>query len=234
MRRQVVLVMIVLMTSATLAGAASLQNVQNKIAKKTAVERLQVREENGKVILEGLASTLWDKTQAGKIASKETKMAVDNEIAVQSAPKSDREIALDVEARLRDVQVNTYLFNSLSVESHDGEVVLQGKLRDAYLKDFAVKAAMKTPGVRAVVDRIQLLALGDDQLRTAVYARLLRDGRISGYFNAPNPPINIIVENSRVTLIGHVNTELDRVQAGRIAGETKGVLSVDNQLQVGS
>ena len=55
MRRQIVLVMIVLMTSATLAGAASLQNVQSKIAKKTAVERLQVREENGKVILEGLA-----------------------------------------------------------------------------------------------------------------------------------------------------------------------------------
>ena len=113
-------------------------------------------------------------------------------------------------------------------------MVLQGKLRDAYLKDFAVKAAMKTPGVRAVVDRIQLLSLGDDRLRTAVYARLLRDGTISGYFNAPNPPINIIVENSRVTLTGHVSTELDKQTAGRIANETNGVLAVDNQLQVGS
>lgn len=233
--RKLFLLLVVVLTSATFVAAASISDVEHKIADKAKVERLQVQAENGKVILEGLAWTLWDKTQAGKIASKELKVPVVNNIGLKSTMKSDRELSLDVSSRIHTASTNDYLFNLLSVDTRNSEVILQGKLRDAYLKDVAVKAAMQTPGVRGVVDRIELLPVSpsDDRLRVAIFERLRRDGRLSSYFLSPHPAINIIVESSRVTLIGYVNSEVDRVKAGMIARETSGVLSVNNQLQVG-
>jgi osmotically-inducible protein OsmY len=234
--KKFMLLLIVILTSVTLGFASSLTDVQRQIAEKTKVEGLQVREGNGSVVLEGLASTLWDKAQAEKITSKELKTPVVNHIAIRSTEKSDRELVLDVSANIRSESANSYyLFNLLSVDAREGKVFLQGKLRDAHLKDVAVKAAMKTSGVSAVIDRIELLpvSIGDDRLRVVIYDRFRRDALLSSYFLGAQPSINIIVENARVTLAGSVNSNAEKMRAETIVRETLGVLSVNNQLDVG-
>lgn len=233
--KNIFLLLIVVLTSAVLVFAStSLNDLERKIADKTKIEKLQVREENGKVILEGLAPTLWDKTKAEKIASKELKSPYVNNIALRSTEKSDRDITLDVSARIQSKSANSYLFDLLAVETHNGEVILKGKLQNAYLRDLAIQGAMETPGARGVIDQIEILPVsaGDDRLRVAVYERLRRDDRLSSYFFSSYPSINIIVDRAHVTLIGSVNTPADKAKAGIIARETSGVLSVDNQLQV--
>ena len=220
---------------ALISFGASTKGVENKIKNKAGIENAQIHNENGKIILDGVASTLWNKTEAEKIASKEFKSLVVNHIVLKSAPKSDRQLALDVRAKIPLKSADNYVFNMLSVESHNGEVILQGKLRDAYLKDDAVTAAMQTPGVRSVVDKIQLLPVSpdDDRLRLAVLNDLLKDGRLSSYFAGRFPDITIIVENGHVTLSGFVKDELDRDRAGLIANRSNGVMSIDNQLRIG-
>jgi Predicted periplasmic or secreted lipoprotein len=232
--KKITFLLIVILTSVSFAFAASPIEVKNKIADKAKIEGLQIREENGKVMLEGLASTLWDKTQAEKIASKELKTPVINLIAIQSTPKSDRDLVLDITARVRSESSN-YLFNLLSVEAHNGNVIFHGKVRDAYLRDVAIESAMQTPGVSSVIDQIQILptSIGDDRLRAAIFERLTRDIHLYNYFLSSGPSINIIVEGGRVTLVGNVYNNVDKVRAGLIASGTNGVLSVNNQLDVG-
>ena len=221
---------------ALLSFGASITDVQSKIEDKARIENAQIRKENGKIILDGVASTLWDKNQAEKIASKEFKDPIVNDIALKSITKSDRQLVLEVKANIPSKSANNYIFNAFSVEAHNGEVILRGRLRDAYLKDDAVKAAMQTPGVRSVVDKIELLPVSpaDDRIRLAVLNDLLKDGRLSAYFAPRFPDISIIVDNGQVTLTGYVNSEIDRDNAGLIAGRSTGVMSVKNELRVGS
>ena len=217
------------------AADSSLQEVQHKINDKTKIEQLQVRQDQGKVVLEGLANTLSDKQKAEDIAKKEMKnSAVENQIALRSSEKSDSEITLDVLARIKAKSSHSYLFNTLGVKTEGGNVILQGKLRDAYLKDVAEKAAKEVPGVRSVRNLIEILPVssGDDRLRAAIYQSFRRDDHLSSYFLSPDPSINIIVENARVTLIGYVNTQGDKQRAGTMARGINGVLSVENELQV--
>jgi osmotically-inducible protein OsmY len=47
-----------------------------------------------------------------------------------------------------------------------------------------------------------------------------------------DPPIHVIVNNSHVTLIGAVRSQIERIKAESIARLTSGVLAVDDRVQV--
>jgi len=147
--------------------------------------------------------------------------------------RSDEQIVTDVVARLTRIG-QSYTFNSVYVKSEGGNVVLTGKVRDAHLKERAFEEASKVQGVRSVQDHIDVLPISafDDRIRIAAYRRLRNDGALFHYFLGRDPSINIIVENSRVTLVGAVNSKVDKVRAASPIRELSGVLSVDNQLQV--
>ena len=236
MPNRTLFIVLILLTHELFAISGSLTDVKNKIEDKAQIENAQIRKENGRIILDGVASTLWDKNQAEKIASKEFKAPIVNDIALKSITKSDRQLALDVKVNIPSKSANNYIFNTLSDEAHNGEVILQRRLRDAYLKDDAIKAAMQTRGTSSVVDKIELLPVSpaDDRIRLAVLNDLLKDGRLSSYFAPRFPDISIIVDNGQVTLTGYVNNEIDRDRAGLIASRSNGVMSVKNELRVGS
>jgi hyperosmotically inducible protein len=46
------------------------------------------------------------------------------------------------------------------------------------------------------------------------------------------PPIHIIVQGGKVTLVGVVNTQMERMKAEMIARSTFGVFGVENKLRV--
>jgi osmotically-inducible protein OsmY len=214
---------------------ADLNEVQNKIHKETNINQLQVRTEDGKVILEGVASSLKDKYEAEKIAKKEMKSDVVNNIAITGGNKTDEDIGVDVVAKIRQESTSygNNVFDSLNVLVKDGGVTLTGKVRNAYLYDVAEEAAMEVPGVRKVDNKIEILppSQNDDRLRLAIYRRLKNDDRLFYYFLGARPSLNIIVDRGRVTLTGYVDTEGDRILAGSLVRQMSGVLSVENQLK---
>jgi len=233
--RQMFFLVLLLSAAAGMSFAGGdFQGVENNILGKANVANLQIRSVQGKIYLEGEAVLLKDKLEAARIAARELQQQVVNNITLPSTGKRDEEISLDVAAKIRSRTTRNYAFNNLSVSSHNGNVILSGKVRDAYLYDLAEEAAAKVAGVQSVVNQIKILPVSstDDRLRIAIYRRLSSDNRLFTYFLGARPSMDIIVEHGHVTLNGAVNTELDRVVAASRVRELFGVLSVDNRLQV--
>jgi len=230
-----VLFVAVLSLALPLMAQSNLDEVRNKIQKETQIDRLQVTPQGGSVVLQGEATTLKDAVEAQEIANHILKKKVVNQINVAETQKTDQQINLEVVDRIRSRAAAYPIFNDLSVKTEGGNVTLIGKVRDAYLADEAVKAAMEIEGVRTVTNGIQVLPAStqDDRLRVAVYRRLRNDDRLFNYFLGSQSSINIIVDHSRVTLTGYVNSDVDRVLAGSIVRHMFGILSVDNRLKVG-
>lgn len=234
--KKMMLTVAALLAAGTLVLGADLNEVQNKIQKEANINQLQLRSEDGKIVMEGVATRLKDKYEAEKVAKKELKTDVVNNIAVTGAVnRSDEEIGVDVVAKIRQdsTSYGNNVFDSMKVEVKEGTVTLTGKVRNAYLFDVAEEGAMEVPGVRKVINNIEILPPSqfDDRLRLAVYNRLRNDDRLFYYFLGARPSINIIVDRGRVTLSGFVDTEGDRILAGSLVRQMTGVLSVENQLK---
>lgn len=227
-------VVAVCMLVSSVFAADKLEKVKAKILGEAKIDQLQLRSENGAVVLEGMAPLLKDKMEAGKIAKKELKTEIVNHIAVASSQKADDEITLDVIAKIKRAAPQALVFDSISVQTKDGHVTLTGKVRNANLYDIAEKAAMEVSGVKSIDNQIEILAPSaqDDRLRLAIYRRLRNDDRLFYYFMGAQPSINIVVDHGRVTLQGFVDTEADRVLAGSLVRQMSGILSVNNQLRV--
>jgi len=233
--KRVLLTISALLAVGTLVLGADLNEVQNKISDEAKIDRLQLRSEDGKVVLEGTAVRLKDKYEAEKIAKKQLKTDVVNNIVVSGPNRSDQEITVDVIAKIRNrATTGNRVFDSLEVGTRDGVVTIKGKVREAILQDVAEEATMEVPGVKSVDNQIEILppSQGDDRLRLAIYRRLRNDDRLFYYFLGARPSVSIIVERGRVTLSGFVDTEGDRIIAGSLVRQINGVLSVDNQLKV--
>jgi len=68
----------------------------------------------------------------------------------------------------------------------------------------------------------------------ATYDAIYTDDTLSRYAVQAVPPIHIVVDKGRVKLEGVVGTEADKNMAGMRAKDVPGVLSVENNLRVGS
>ena len=103
------------------------------------------------------------------------------------------------------------------------------------LKPDAERSVKKIEGVDNVVNNIEVLPPSplDDRLRQQVNRAIYDYGPFFKYRNNQvNPPIRIIVKNSRVTLEGVVDNEADKNMAGLRANTVSGTFQVTNNLQV--
>jgi osmotically-inducible protein OsmY len=89
-------------------------------------------------------------------------------------------------------------------------------------------------GVEHVDNQIQVLPVSffDDGLRVRLFRTIYGYPTLQKYVLGVNKPIRIIVQNGHVTLMGVVDSEMDRNVAGIRANGVPGVFSVDNQLKV--
>jgi hyperosmotically inducible periplasmic protein len=114
-------------------------------------------------------------------------------------------------------------------------VILQGQVLNSINKPDAEKAVKKVEGVENVVNNIEALppAPVDDRLRHQVYDAIYKYGPLFKYSrDKVNPPIRIIVKNSRLTLEGVVDSEGDKNLCTLRANQVSGLLSVTNNLRV--
>jgi hyperosmotically inducible periplasmic protein len=185
-------------------------------------------------------------------------------LAQQAAAPSDAQQALVnlANAVRKQIVTNTQygVFDYIHFAIKGGDtVILRGSASRPMLKSSLESTIKRLPGVKSVVNEIDVLPLSpnDDRIRAAVYQAIYRYGPLQRYTSnrgagsnignssvarraggiTNDPPIgwhaiHIIVKNGNVTLEGVVDNSGDFTLAGIRANQVPGVFSVDNALQV--
>ncbi|MFP5229940.1 MAG: BON domain-containing protein [Acidobacteriota bacterium] len=125
-------------------------------------------------------------------------------------------------------------FQAISVQVHNGVVLLGGHAAGPIAASDAVAAVANTKGVKDMIDDIQIDPVSpmDEQIRFAVYRKVYGFPTLNKYAINPVQPIRIQVANGHVTLYGVVDSEADKNVAGIQANSVANVFSVTNDIQV--
>jgi osmotically-inducible protein OsmY len=161
---------------------------------------------------------------------------VDNEIQVGGKSVSDAELQKQIGKKVAYDRIGwpDNAFNDIRVGVQNGVVTLSGNASVPWAAADAAAIARNTPGVKDVVDDIQVAPVSpmDDQTRIAVYRRVYGQPTLTKYAIDPAKPIRITVVNGVVTLSGVVDNQMDKDVAGLQANQVAGVFKVINNLQV--
>ncbi|HLK70042.1 MAG TPA: BON domain-containing protein [Bryobacteraceae bacterium] len=126
------------------------------------------------------------------------------------------------------------VFDNLAYRVDGTTVTLMGEVTRPTLKSDAGNVVKRIEGVEKVDNQIRVLPLSpmDDRTRLAVYRAIYSQPGLDRYALQAVPPIHIIVENGKVTLVGVVGSQSDKDMANVRANGVPGVFSVTNNLQV--
>lgn len=151
--------------------------------------------------------------------------------ALQGSQSQDR---VTREVRHELVMLPYYgVFDNLAYSVSGGVVTLYGQVTKPTLKSDAGNAVKGIEGVTRVDNKIEVLPLSpmDEQIRRAEYRAIYSEPSLNRYAIQAVPPIHIIVNNGKVTLVGVVASDADKNLAGLRANGVSGVFSVDNELR---
>ncbi len=185
---------------------------------------------------------------SGEITAKAGSMKLENVKAIEAASipagDPDRRLLDEVSQIKTDPQtwekvrhelamlpyVTTFDFISFNLSGVD--VILTGWTVRQTNRDDAYNMVKGVPGVETVVNNIEILPLGrnDMQIRSATRAALQR--QLSKYFWKSGSDIRIIVKNGQVVLLGTVLTKADSDMAYIQANSVRGAFKVINLLRV--
>jgi osmotically-inducible protein OsmY len=139
--------------------------------------------------------------------------------------KDDTEIATEILNALKwDLEIPS---DDIIVKVENGWVRLDGEVQWNYQREAAKKAVKQLSGVLGVTNDIKLSAETHDAIeKKDIQDALTRNWSIS------EQEIEVKVLGNKVTLNGTVDSFYQRDEAGRIAWNAPGVISVDNELIV--
>jgi len=224
-------------TSAASRYDNQLQNaVTQKLASKNQYSNVKASVEDGIVTLTGTVDLYQRKLDAAKLARKIPKaQGVRNLITVAGPNISDERLEQKLATKLtyvREGYDSTFDYFALGVK--DGVVTLEGQDRTGVGHDEAMADIANMPGVKDVIDRVTIAPVSnfDDGLRLRAARAIYGDPALRKYAIDPARPIRIIVDNGHVTLVGAVNSAMDKQIAGMRAGQLFGAFSVENKLEV--
>ena len=128
---------------------------------------------------------------------------------------------------------NAFDYMTFTVDA-DNSVTLSGEVTNPVLKSDAGNVVKRIEGVEHVNNQIKVLPVSffDNGSRLRLYRAIYGYGPLQRYALGVQKPIRIIVENGHVTLMGVVDSEMDKNIAGLRANGVPGIFSVDNQLRV--
>lgn len=128
---------------------------------------------------------------------------------------------------------NVFDYMTFTVDEN-GNVTLNGEVTNPVVKSDAANVVKRVEGVEHVDNKIQVLpvSLFDNGLRARLYRTIYGYGPLQRYALGVQKPIRIIVENGHVTLLGVVDSQMDKNLAGLRANSVPGAFSVHNQLKV--
>jgi len=225
--------------AATGNGAAFGQDVasdaQAKL-KKSQFKDVKVSVDNGIATLSGTVSLFeYKKDAANRVRKAKGVMAVRNEIQVGGPTVEDNQLKNKLGEKLTYDRVGYgNAFNAITLSVENGVVTLGGHARTDVDKDSALALVSTYPGVKDVVDDIEVdpTSIMDDQTRLAVARAIYGYPSLNKYAIDPAKPIRISVQNGHVELYGVVDSKADKDTANIRANGVAGVFSVKNYLQV--
>jgi osmotically-inducible protein OsmY len=203
---------------------------------KSQFKDVKVSVENGIATLTGTVPLYeYKRDAANRIRKVKGITAVRNEIEVGGPSASDSDLKSKLLEKLTYDRVGYgNAFNSISIDVQNGVVTLAGHARTDVDKDSAVSLVSTYPGVKDVVDDIEVdpTSIMDDQTRLAVARAIYGYPSLNKYAIDPAKPIRISVQNGHVELYGVVDSQGDKNTANIRANGVPGVFSVKNYLQV--
>jgi len=200
---------------------------------------VQVAVHNGEVTLSGSVALYSAKEDADKKAHhRKGVQSVRNVIEVAGGGEVNNDAALREKLSkglaYDRVGYGTTAFNNIEIGVQNGVVTLRGTVYGPSDKDSAISLIENTPGVRDVIDELDVAPVSpmDDRIRLAEARAIYGFGPLNKYALDPAKTIRITVVNGHVTLNGVVDNEADKNMAGIRANGVSGVFSVVNNLQV--
>ncbi|HVL02029.1 MAG TPA: BON domain-containing protein [Dongiaceae bacterium] len=162
---------------------------------------------------------------------------------------ADSKMSQDVIDARQETQISTTYALSphlrafdLNVSVHNGKAVLTGKADEEVNKELAAQIALGVDGIKEVDNQIVVQAdyvpvkknadrsfgevIDDASINAEVKSKLLWSKHTDGLTT------NVDTKNGKVTLRGTANNSEAKALAGRLAINTEGVRSVDNQLVI--
>ncbi|HVB99170.1 MAG TPA: BON domain-containing protein [Candidatus Dormibacteraeota bacterium] len=127
------------------------------------------------------------------------------------------------------------IFDNLEYSIQGHTVTVSGQVVFPLSKSSVANSLEGLPGVARIVNHVTQLPDSpfDNQIRRAEYRTLFHfSSPLFRYSLGANPSVHIIVDNSRVKLVGVVGSRMDREIAGMRARSVPNVFSVTNDLQV--
>jgi osmotically-inducible protein OsmY len=197
---------------------------------------VHVTVDNGVATLTGTVDLYEYKADAAKNALHTKGItAVRNQIEVAGPSVSDQELQSKLLEKLQYDRVGYgNVFDAISVSVQNGVATLGGHAKDYPDRDSALALVSTYPGVKDVVDEVQVdpVSSMDWQTRMAVARAVYGYPSLNKYAIDPAKPIRISVQNGNVELYGMVDTQADKDTAYLRANGVPGVFSVKNYLQV--
>jgi osmotically-inducible protein OsmY len=197
---------------------------------------VKVSVDNGIATLAGTVDLYEYKADAERRVHKAKGItAVRNLISVGGPNVPDKELQAKLAEKLAYDRVgygNT--FNAIGVTVENGVVTMSGHARTDVDKDSAMALVSTYPGVKDVVEEIEVdpVSMMDDRTRLEVARAVYGYPSLNKYSIDPAKPIRISVQNGRVELYGTVDSQADKEVAFLRANGVPGVFSVKNYLQV--
>lgn len=193
--------------------------------------------EDGIVTLNGNVELYIDKVNAEKKVRKiQNADGVRNHIKVASSVHDD--ILRDqLSTKLRYDRIGYgIVFNNLTLSMENGVATVGGTVRDYPDRDSAIAIVETTPGVKDVIDEIEVAptSTNDDRLRVALARSIYGSPALQKYAIDPQAPIRVVVQSGHVELYGVVSNKLDQQVAYTQASSVPGVFSVTNNIVVAS
>jgi hyperosmotically inducible protein len=154
-------------------------------------------------------------------------------VASPTGDKNETRIAKEVRHELLMLPYYS-LFDDLGFTVRGNNVELTGAVNDGALIKESENVVKHIEGVEKVTNNIKLLSpLPEDaRIRREAAAKIFSMGNLSRYSWEAAPSIHIVVDHSRIRLIGYVMNEADKNMASIAAGQVPGVFEVKNELQV--
>jgi hyperosmotically inducible periplasmic protein len=192
---------------------------------------------NGIVTLAGTVDVYSAKQDAdNRTHHRKNVLGVENQIVVAGPEVEDETLRDKLAEKLAYDRVGygTTAFNALTVSVQNGVVTLGGVAYGPTDKDSALSLVANYPGVKDVVDNIEVAPVSpmDDRIRIAEARAIYGAAQLNRYSLDPAKPIRITVVNGNVTLSGVVDNVGDKEVAGIRASGVSGVFKVTNNLQV--
>ncbi|MGA3262620.1 MAG: BON domain-containing protein [Terracidiphilus sp.] len=197
---------------------------------------VKVTVDNGIATLSGTVDLYEYKIDAAKrILKAKGVTAVRNLIEVAGPTIPDSVLQAKLGEKLEYDRVGYWnVFDAISLNVQNGVATLGGHALDYMARDSALALVSTYPGVKDVIDEIQVDPTSpmDDGIRIAEYRSIYGFPSLNKYAIDPAKTIRITVQNGNVELDGVVDSQADKDIANLRANAVSGVFSVKNNLQV--